>query len=387
MPSAYDIENAIYDGIFLSAQEQASDTHGFVLSFDESRIYISNFVNDTIYEYLNSGTIETSDGLIEVRVDGVTVLSVSDAKTIYSDDRFYSFVALHCGSGIAHGVTTDIDDWYIWDDSGAWNNSFLGDKRAVLKAPDADTNVSDFQPISGDLGYLMVDEDSPDDDTTYIFVDSALLPESPPLGSSEFEVQNLQNGVSHIAGVSIFTRAKKTDSSDVEIFTSIISDVNAVSGSPHDLAETYGYHVDLYEYDPFTIANFTRNGFNLALFSINAEFAVGLGSPAESPAPGFSPDDIASLFRWYDASQLALSDNDPVSSWTDLSANADHAVQATGTNQPTFKTGTPMSRWTTRRGSTASRSTQRTLTDRSSSAPARNAGRRSWWTTRCTASG
>lgn len=53
----------------------------------------------------------------------------------------------------------------------------------------------------------------------------------------------------------------------------------------------------------------------------------------------FSPDDIASLFRWYDADSLGLSDNDPVSSWTDLSTNADHAVQATGSKQPVFKTG------------------------------------------------
>jgi hypothetical protein len=42
--------------------------------------------------------------------------------------------------------------------------------------------------------------------------------------------------------------------------------------------------------------------------------------------------------RWYDADALALSDGAAVSSWTDRSAAADHAVQATGSQQPTYKT-------------------------------------------------
>jgi hypothetical protein len=237
--------------------------------------------------FFSISEIGDADGIIEVRVNGITVISESGIVNRESIQKTYGGIALHAGSGVAHGVTTDIDDFYVWDDSGSWNNSFLGDKRALLKAPDADTNVSDFDPISGDLGYLMLNEDSPDDDTAYVFADSAILPGSPPLGSSEFELQNIQSGASHIAGISVFTRAKKTDSSDVEIFTSVISHVNAVSGSPHNLGETYEYHMDLYEYDPFTIANFTRDGFNLALFSINAQFSAGTGSPAESP--GGSP--------------------------------------------------------------------------------------------------
>lgn len=39
-----------------------------------------------------------------------------------------------------------------------------------------------------------------------------------------------------------------------------------------------------------------------------------------------------------DASELSLSDDDPVTSWTDLSDNDYHATQSTGDYQPTFKT-------------------------------------------------
>lgn len=53
----------------------------------------------------------------------------------------------------------------------------------------------------------------------------------------------------------------------------------------------------------------------------------------------FSPADVPGLYQWLDASQLSLSDNDAVSSWTDESGNGRHATQGTGANQPTFKTG------------------------------------------------
>ena len=58
-------------------------------------------------------------------------------------------------------------------------------------------------------------------------------------------------------------------------------------------------------------------------------------------AKGKAPDELSTaVFRWYDASQIAgLSDGDPVSQWDDESVNADHAVQATGSKQPTYKTG------------------------------------------------
>ena len=44
------------------------------------------------------------------------------------------------------------------------------------------------------------------------------------------------------------------------------------------------------------------------------------------------------LVGWYDASQLVLNDDDPVSSWTDESGAGNHATK-TGANRPTYKTG------------------------------------------------
>ncbi len=53
----------------------------------------------------------------------------------------------------------------------------------------------------------------------------------------------------------------------------------------------------------------------------------------------FTPAAISGLTIWLDASQLTgLSDGNAISSWTDFSGGSHHAVQASGTRQPLYKT-------------------------------------------------
>lgn len=52
----------------------------------------------------------------------------------------------------------------------------------------------------------------------------------------------------------------------------------------------------------------------------------------------FRPDFISGLQVWLSARELSLNNDDPVSSWTDLSGHNNHATQATSANRPLFKT-------------------------------------------------
>lgn len=52
----------------------------------------------------------------------------------------------------------------------------------------------------------------------------------------------------------------------------------------------------------------------------------------------FVPTSITGLVLWVKADSLALSDGDPVSTWTDSSTQGNNLTQATGANQPTYKT-------------------------------------------------
>jgi hypothetical protein len=56
-------------------------------------------------------------------------------------------------------------------------------------------------------------------------------------------------------------------------------------------------------------------------------------------APLWQPSDLGSLRAWYKADALSLSNNDPVSSWTDSSGGG-YTLSASSGDRPTFKTST-----------------------------------------------
>lgn len=65
------------------------------------------------------------------------------------------------------------------------------------------------------------------------------------------------------------------------------------------------------------------------------------GGVEPTAAPGLSFEDLSGLQFLGDPAQISgvTVDGTAVASWTDLSGNGRHAVQATGGNQPLFKTG------------------------------------------------
>ena len=70
---------------------------------------------------------------------------------------------------------------------------------------------------------------------------------------------------------------------------------------------------------------------------------LGLGLNLVKTRPplvaGFSPPDIAGLQLWLDASQITgLNDGDAVSTWNDVSGNANNATQGTVSARPLYKT-------------------------------------------------
>lgn len=63
---------------------------------------------------------------------------------------------------------------------------------------------------------------------------------------------------------------------------------------------------------------------------------IGFGARPQD----FTPDEIAGLSLWLDASQIAgLSDGDPVTTWADASGNGYDVTQGTTANKPVYKTG------------------------------------------------
>lgn len=75
---------------------------------------------------------------------------------------------------------------------------------------------------------------------------------------------------------------------------------------------------------------------NLHFLLLIPAIILTITSTAQTGVAGVGTNTNTSI--WLDASKLSLSNNDPVSSWTDLSSNANHAVQGSASFRPLFKT-------------------------------------------------
>lgn len=192
-------------------------------------------------------------GTIEVRVNGVTVLSLSGIDTVNTSLVECSQVVIGGGAGPTAVSNVDIDDVFAYDDTGSFNNTFIGDRRVITLFPNANTVQADWTAVGAATGYEAIDEASPDGDTSYI---TAGIPGSPgPI--SEFGIQNLPAGISAISAVVVVEMARKTEAGPANTQWSVISGASETAGLDKPMTEIYTYRADVFETDPASAAPFT----------------------------------------------------------------------------------------------------------------------------------
>lgn len=194
-------------------------------------------------------------GEVEVRVNGVTVLSIVGVNTDPRGTGEVSQVKLGRADSIFdHGINEwYVDDVFAYDDAGSYNNDFIGDRRVLTLFPNADTAEADWSWSTGGTGYTNIDEADPNDDTDYIFAN----PGSSPVDISEFGLDDLPAGVSTVSAVSLVTRSRKTDAGTANLQASAVSGAGTADGADRALTEAYTYYHDIVEVDPDTSAPFT----------------------------------------------------------------------------------------------------------------------------------
>jgi hypothetical protein len=194
-------------------------------------------------------------GTVEVRVNGVTAISLSGQDTVATTLVECSQVKIG-GINIniqSSSATVNIDDVFCYDDTGSFNNTFIGDRRVITLFPDADTIQADWTVVGAANGFDAIDQVTPDGDTTYI---TAGIPGSPtPI--SEFGMENLPAGVSAISGVVLVNFSRKTEAGVANVQMSAISGASETAGTDQPMTEIYTYRQDVFETDPASAAPFT----------------------------------------------------------------------------------------------------------------------------------
>lgn len=207
-------------------------------------------------------------GTIEVRVNGVTVLSLSGIDTVNSALVECSQVSIAGVSGNSPsdggGVQTDLEDIFCYDDTSSFNNTFIGDRRVLTLFPNANTAQADWTAVGAATGYECIDEATPDGDTTYI----TASPPGSPGAISEFGIQNLPAGVSAISAVVVVEMARKTEAGPANTQWSVISGASETAGVDKPMTEIYTYRQDVFQTDPASAAPFTPSEVDALLIKV-----------------------------------------------------------------------------------------------------------------------
>jgi len=231
-------------------------------------------INDTEESYTTPGPVlvagtwnhiemkvDISTGSIEMRIEGVTQVSVTGADI---GALPVAQVAFGCENGIGNNQAPQsyyIKDLVIWDANGSVNNDFLGAVQVYDLAPTSDASFN-WSASTGSTGYNLIDE-APPSDADYIYAD-----DTPPAAST-FNLSDLPEDVSSIRGIKTFARARKTDGGDGWMQVSMVSNGIEGNGTDRPVTTAYTYWMDIFELDPDTSANWTRSGVNAALLQID----------------------------------------------------------------------------------------------------------------------
>lgn len=218
----------------------------------------TGFYAPGLYHHIEAkAVIHDTTGSCEVRIDGVTAITVSSVDTRASTtgtagvDRI-GFV----GSGTTVSSGGAWDDVYVLDTTGSVANNFLGDVRINTLAPTSDAAVQ-FTKSTGASNFSCVDEGRMNSDTDYV--------ESSTVGHIDrYGFADLAAAVATVYGVQPIVWCRKTDATVRTMRTKLVSGATTSDGSSFALTTGYLPMVSTYTLDPNTSAQWTVSNANAA---------------------------------------------------------------------------------------------------------------------------
>lgn len=240
----------------------------------ETRVGVSSYLDD----YTANGSVQVqnwhyvefsylwstgSAGTFQMGVDGTYITERTGI------DMYFSYSLTRIGWTTSTVVNEFwIDDLYTADTTGGVNDSFLGPVAITVKYPDGNGNYSNLTGSDGNStdNYLLVDEDPPDDGTTYV--------ESGTEGDEDTYTFDDVTGSPTIYGVvaSMYSRRTQTGAKYLRAITRLSS--TDYTGTAKSLATSYGVLEEVWDQNPNTSTAWTATTFNGAEFGAEVRNSV-----------------------------------------------------------------------------------------------------------------
>jgi hypothetical protein len=197
-------------------------------------------------------TVDDASGVIELYVNGVQVLTLTGQDTRNSGTATITNLLHGAGRNGGAGSAT-----VYYDDFWAGSTVLPGDRRVDSHYPIQDGAETGFTPSSGTDHYAMVDEASPDDDT------SKVTAVTPGLRDT-YKVEAFKNPGGSIDAVKTVLTCKKVAPNSAQLATCIYSNAAPHDGTAQGLTTTWMNVGEVAEVDPGTSAAWAENAFGAA---------------------------------------------------------------------------------------------------------------------------
>jgi hypothetical protein len=227
------------------------DRTGTVLAISDSILTAGTF------NFIETKAVfDTVAGSVQVKVNDVTKISIGSLN-LGSVGGAQCFIGLQVNGG-PNSYWADI---FAWDDSGTYNNDFMGPQRILTIFPNGDTAQADWSKNGAATGYDCIDEVPQDGDTTYL--------RSGTVGDkSDFSLPTLPPEVASVAAVYVPVMARLDAAGIGNVKTSMISSAVALAGNDVPLTPGYIYYNNVFEYDPNTSIAWDKAGVEAALLRL-----------------------------------------------------------------------------------------------------------------------
>lgn len=201
-------------------------------------------------------------GYVEIRVNDVPELIIVDANT--GPDLITSVCIgprVGEGSGSWTPPSSFWDDVFLWDDTGDYNNDFMGPQRVETYFPIADTEEDDWAVIGAAEGWEAINDVPPDGDLSYVLATDVGM-------RSAFSLPDLPPETAAVAGIYIPAYGKITDAGIGFMEVSMLKNSNAAVGPRIPLTTAYTYRGSVFETNPETNEPWDKDTFSGALVRV-----------------------------------------------------------------------------------------------------------------------
>ena len=203
-------------------------------------------------------TINNSSGSVLVVSGATTHLNLTSQDTQTSANAQVTAVRIG-GDGTN---TVSVDDFYILDTTGSVNNDQIGDCRVDVLRPTTEASYSDLTPSSGVDNSAMVDDATPDGDSTYN--------SSSAVGAKDtYGYEPLTDiGGSEIFGVQLNMVVRKDSSGTRKVRAVARPASTNYFGGSQDLNTSYLNQREIWEQNPETAAEWAETEINSSQFGV-----------------------------------------------------------------------------------------------------------------------